>query len=21
CATSRGQRGIFGVTTGGLDSW
>nr|MOW86501.1 immunoglobulin heavy chain junction region [Macaca mulatta]MOW86526.1 immunoglobulin heavy chain junction region [Macaca mulatta]MOW86606.1 immunoglobulin heavy chain junction region [Macaca mulatta]MOW86629.1 immunoglobulin heavy chain junction region [Macaca mulatta]MOW87006.1 immunoglobulin heavy chain junction region [Macaca mulatta] len=21
CATSRGQGGIFGVTTGGLDSW
>nr|MOW92463.1 immunoglobulin heavy chain junction region [Macaca mulatta] len=21
CATSRGQVGIFGMTTGGLDSW
>nr|MOW94720.1 immunoglobulin heavy chain junction region [Macaca mulatta] len=21
CATSRGQGGIFGVTTAGLDSW
>nr|MOW87583.1 immunoglobulin heavy chain junction region [Macaca mulatta] len=21
CATSRGQGGIFGVTTGGLGSW
>nr|MOW86493.1 immunoglobulin heavy chain junction region [Macaca mulatta]MOW86609.1 immunoglobulin heavy chain junction region [Macaca mulatta]MOW86696.1 immunoglobulin heavy chain junction region [Macaca mulatta]MOW86698.1 immunoglobulin heavy chain junction region [Macaca mulatta]MOW86699.1 immunoglobulin heavy chain junction region [Macaca mulatta] len=21
CATSRGQGGIFGMTTGGLDSW
>nr|MOW89642.1 immunoglobulin heavy chain junction region [Macaca mulatta] len=21
CATSRGQGGIFGVTSGGLDSW
>nr|MOW97044.1 immunoglobulin heavy chain junction region [Macaca mulatta] len=21
CATSRGQGGIFGMTTGGLNSW
>nr|MOW86710.1 immunoglobulin heavy chain junction region [Macaca mulatta]MOW89695.1 immunoglobulin heavy chain junction region [Macaca mulatta]MOW94518.1 immunoglobulin heavy chain junction region [Macaca mulatta]MOW95204.1 immunoglobulin heavy chain junction region [Macaca mulatta]MOW96510.1 immunoglobulin heavy chain junction region [Macaca mulatta] len=21
CVTSRGQGGIFGMTTGGLDSW